>query len=192
MSVPKAFLALLSERAMNGNQLKMVFEERTAATWPLNVGQVYTTLGRLERAELVTVAGDERVYQVTDAGVREVAAWWRSPVERSRPARDELAIKLTLAATAPGVDVRAVVRVQRTESMRALHEYTRLKAEASASDERADLSWRLLIESLIFQTEAEIRWLDHVEAAVIREGSIGPGRLPDAVGTLNTPHRASL
>lgn len=50
-----------------------------------------------------------------------------------------------------------------------LHEYTRLKAEATEGSERADLSWRLLLESLIFQTEAEIRWLDHVEATVIRE-----------------------
>lgn len=188
MSVPKAFLALLSERPMNGNQLKTEFETRTGATWPLNVGQAYTTLQRLERDALVESAledaGGSEVYRVTDAGVQAVAAWWGSPVERSRPARDELAIKLTLAVTAPGVDVRAVVRVQRTESMRMLHEYTRLKAEEAP---RTDLSWRLLLESLIFQTEAEIRWLDHVEATVVRESVAPP---PAAAARSRTGERS--
>jgi len=173
MSIPKAFLALLAERPMNGNQLKLEFEARTAATWPLNAGQVYTTLHRLARDHLVAPLGDgpasseglggSEVYGLTEAGARAVAAWWESPVERSRPARDELAIKLALAATAPGVDVRAVIRVQRVESMRLLHEYTRLKSEGG------DLPWRLLVESLIFGTEAEIRWLGYVEATVLRE-----------------------
>lgn len=181
MSIPKAFLTLLGERPMNGNQLKSEFEARTGSTWQLNIGQAYTTLQRLERDDLIVPArgsddGSE-TYEVTAAGARAVTEWWDSPVERSRPVRDELAIKLTLAVTIPGVDVRAVVRVQRTESMRALHEYTRLKSDASADPSPSDLSWRLLLESLIFQTEAEIRWLDHVEATVVRENrmSAKPG-----------------
>ena len=171
MSIAKAFLALLSERPMNGNQLKTEFEARTGAAWPLNIGQAYTTLQRLERDALITPTddADSETYELTDKGVASIADWWQTPVERLHPARDELAIKLTLAVTTPGVDVHSVVQVQRVESMRTLHEYTSLKADAHSKPDRADLAWRLLLESLIFQTEAEIRWLDHVEASVIRE-----------------------
>ncbi|KAA9110721.1 PadR family transcriptional regulator [Microbacterium rhizomatis] len=172
MSIPKAFLVLLSESPMNGNQLKTAFESRTGSTWPLNIGQAYTTLQRLERDGLVgpLAGGDSELYELTRDGRAAVREWWDSPVERSRPTRDELAIKLTLAVAAPGVDVSLVVQRQRTESMRMLHQYTRLKAQAKQAAAQ-DLAWQLLLDSLIFQTEAEIRWLDHVEATIVREVS---------------------
>lgn len=165
MSVSMAFLALLGEEPMNGNQLKAAFEARTGSTWPLNVGQAYTTLQRLERDGLVHSADDGGGFELTEAGRALVRQWWTNPVGRARPARDELAIKLTLAVTVRGVDVAAVVRAQRVESMRTLHEYTRLK---STSDSIDDIAWRLLLDSMIFHAEAEMRWLDHVEATVVR------------------------
>jgi len=174
MSIAKAFLALLSERPMNGNQLRNEFEARTGATWPLNIGQAYTTLQRLERDRMVVATddSDSATFTLTEAGAAAIANWWQTPVTRPHPARDELAIKLTLAVTTAGVDVKSVVQVQRTESMRTLHEYTALKRSAGDEPQR-DLAWRLLLESLIFQTEAEIRWLDHVEASVLRASSMG-------------------
>ncbi|MCK9904524.1 PadR family transcriptional regulator [Parafrankia colletiae] len=54
MSVRNGLLALLAERPMYGYQLRAEFETRTGSTWPLNIGQVYTTLRRLERDGLVT------------------------------------------------------------------------------------------------------------------------------------------
>ena len=176
MSIAKAFLALLSERPMNGNQLRNEFEARTGATWPLNIGQAYTTLQRLERDRMVVATDDSEsaTFTLTEAGAASIASWWQTPVTRPHPARDELAIKLTLAVTTAGVDVKSVVQVQRTESMRTLHEYTALKMGALEASEPADLAWRLLLESLIFQTEAEIRWLDHVEASVLRAAAERP------------------
>ena len=109
MSVRQALLALLEQGPMYGYQLRSEFERRTGSTWPLNVGQVYTTLTRLERDGLVAESGDDGeghvVYRVTDAGRDEVATWFTTPVERTQPPRDELAIKLALAVTVPGVDV---------------------------------------------------------------------------------------
>ena len=70
-----------------------------------------------------------------------------------------------LALTTPGVDVGAVLRTQRTATMRALQEYTRLKAGA---DRPADLAWRLVLDAMLFQAEAEIRWLDHCETSLVR------------------------
>src|ERR1700761_5255868 len=58
MSVRHALLALLSEGPKYGLQLRHEFETRTGEVWPLNVGQVYTTLQRLERDGLVEAEGD--------------------------------------------------------------------------------------------------------------------------------------
>ena len=167
MSVRQGLLALLAEQPMHGYQLRQQFEARTGGTWPLNIGQVYTTVQRLVRDGLVESApgeGEPERFRLTDAGRAEVAHWWATPVDRGEPARDELVIKLALAVTAPGVDVRDVVQRQRTASMRAMHEYTRLKQDAAADD----LAWSLVLDNLVFAVEAEVRWLDHVETRVAR------------------------
>jgi DNA-binding PadR family transcriptional regulator len=174
-------LALLEQGPMYGFQLRSEFESRTGATWPLNVGQVYTTLSRLERDGLVEPAGSDDeghpLYRITDTGRAEVEAWFRTPVSRTSPPRDELAIKLAMAVTVPGVDVRAVVQGQRTATLRALQDYTRLKARATG-DRPEDLAWLLVLDSLVFAAEAEVRWLDHCESRLARvaaeRGSAAP------------------
>ena len=173
MSVRQGLLALLADGPMYGYQLRGEFEARTGATWPLNVGQVYTTLGRLERDGLVAATDSDsegRVrYRITPAGREELAAWFASPVDRAAPPRDELAIKLAMAVTVPGVDVRAVVAQQRSATVRALQDYTRLKAALPEQPTTAaELSWQLVLESLIFDADAEVRWLDHCETKLVR------------------------
>ena len=194
MTVRQGMLALLAEEPMHCYHLRQRFEERTGGTWPLNIGQAYTTVQRLVRDGLVELAPDDGAatgaaatprgalatrsrspqtaerYRLTTAGRDEVDAWWTTPVERGTPTRDELAIKVALAVTAPGVDVRAVVQAQRTESMRALRDYTRLAAEQGS-----DLTWALVLDALVFTTEAEVRWLDHVEARIARTGGTDGG-----------------
>lgn len=190
MSVRQSLLALLDEGPRYGYQLRQEFERRTGGTWPLNVGQVYQTLARLERDGLVSPVGttEEGVegqlfYRITDEGRQAVRDWFASPVDRVAPARDELAIKLALAVTVPGVDVRDVVQRQRTATLRALQSYTRLKVTPEASgDEAADgaeLAWSLVLESLIFAAEAEVRWLDHCEAQLAR-AAVRPPAEPGA------------
>lgn len=179
MSIKFGLLALLSDTSAYGYVLRARFEEATGAVWPLNIGQVYTTLGRLERDGLVTAAGtdaDGRVmYAMTEAGRAELAAWWQEPVERAGRPRDELAIKIALAVTTPGVDAAEVLQVQRAAAMRSLQDLTRLKrhraAPGRAGSARAELSWRLVLESMIFAAEAELRWLDHCETTLLRAGA---------------------
>jgi DNA-binding PadR family transcriptional regulator len=192
MSVRQALLALLEQGPMYGYQLRSEFEQRTGATWPLNVGQVYTTLSRLERDGLVEgdgVDGEGHViYRVTDAGRGEVSAWFTTPVSRTQPPRDELAIKLALAVTVPGVNVGRVIQQQRGATMSALQDYTRLKRSGRAAQpvEPSDLAWNLVLDSLVFAAEAEIRWLDHCEARVRRAALQRPPattELAAAVGT---------
>jgi DNA-binding PadR family transcriptional regulator len=180
MSIKHGLLALLERGPMHGYQLRAAFEEATGGTWPRNIGQVYTTLSRLERDELVRPLPrseeGQRPYELTDAGRADLARWFASPVGREDRPRDELAIKLALALTTPGVDVREVVQAQRSATMRTLQEYTRLKAQA---DRPADLSWRLVLDAMLFQAEAEVRWLDHCEASLHRY-SPPPLRVPRA------------
>ena len=188
MSVRSGLMALLAEGEKYGAQLRSEFEARTGGTWPLNVGQVYTTLDRLVRDGLVESAGtpdaDGRIaYRLTPGGHAELGAWWVTPVDRTNTPRDELTIKLALAVTAPGVDVQRVVQAQRTATLRHLHDLTRLKRESlgraeGAAEGRADthtgasadhgLAWLLVLENLVFAAEAEVRWLDHVETMLAR------------------------
>ncbi|MGW5190617.1 helix-turn-helix transcriptional regulator [Kribbella sp. NPDC004138] len=173
MSIKHGLLALLQDGPKYGYQLRGEFEAATGATWPLNIGQVYTTLTRLERDGLVqaaaaraaTVEDDGRsMYEITGAGRDELAKWFETPVTRESRPRDELAIKLALALAVPGVDVGAVVQRQRMSTMQSLQELTRLKRNSSDGE----ISWQLVVESMIFGAEAEIRWLDHCEAMLLR------------------------
>ncbi len=150
---------------MYGYQLRAAFDSATGGTWPLNIGQVYTTLSRLERDDLVSALPEsegQRPYEITAHGRDELKKWFTTPVLRGDRPRDEVAIKLALAITTPGVDVAKVVMTQRTSTMRTLQEYTRLKTQPG------DLPWSLVLDAMIFQAEAELRWLDHCEASLVR------------------------
>lgn len=143
MSVKQGLMALLAEGPMYGAQLRVEFEERTGGTWPLNVGQVYTTLSRLERDGLVEPTGEAdgegRIsYRLTEAGSVEVNSWWQTPVDRDNTPRDELTIKLALAVTVPGVDVQAVAQTQRTSTLKHLHDLTRLKQDLMRRQREAE------------------------------------------------------
>lgn len=186
MSIRHGLLALLERGPRYGSQLRSEFESRTGSTWPLNVGQVYTTLARLERDGLVAPDGEDAaghtLYAITDDGRTELREWYERPVDRTNPPRDELSIKLAMAVGAPGVDIRAVIQSQRRATIKAMQDYTRLKATALAAvesgqaRERDDLAWLLVLEQLIFQTEAEARWLDHCESRLVRLSLPADGR----------------
>ena len=107
MSVPHALLALLTEGPKYGLRLQNEFEARTGEVWPLNVGQVYTTLQRLERDGLVETDDGEgersrKRYRITSPGERALAEWLRTPPELEPPPRDELVIKVLVALQVPG------------------------------------------------------------------------------------------
>lgn len=167
MSVRQSLLAILDQGPCYGYQLRAEFDRRTGSTWPLNVGQIYNTLERLERDGLVERGdADEQghvYWAITDAGSAEVSGWLSSPVERGSGTRDELAIKLAVAATLPGVDVASVIQAQRRASLAQLQELQRAEYAGAHPDGAQELAWTLVNDSLIFAAEAEVRWLDHTE-----------------------------
>ena len=159
MSVPHALLALLSEGPKYGLRLQNEFVARTGEVWPLNVGQVYTTLQRLERDGLVEadVEGErsQKRYRITASGAEELAGWLRTPPELVPPPRDELVIKLLVALQIPGIDIREILQAHRRHAIEVMQRYTRIKADAAQ-----DVPLALVADAELFRLEAIVRWLD--------------------------------
>jgi DNA-binding PadR family transcriptional regulator len=160
VSVPHALLALLSEAPKYGLRLQNEFESRTGEVWPLNVGQVYTTLQRLERDGLVAATGEgersQKRYRITAGGERELAGWLRTPPELVPPPRDELVIKVLVALQIPGIEIHEILQVHRRHVIEVMQRYTRIKAEAAQDD----VPLALVADAELFRLEAIVRWLD--------------------------------
>ncbi|MFI5492382.1 PadR family transcriptional regulator [Actinoplanes sp. NPDC051859] len=164
-------LALFSDGPKYGYQLRTEFDVRTGGTWALNVGQIYATLDRLHRDGLVEAVGENSsgrtVYAITAQGKAELAQWFEAPVPPAERQRSELAIKLIIAVSTPQVDVAAIIQRQRAASMELIRDYTRLRRNA---DKTTDMAWLLMLDHMVFSVESDMRWLDHVEASVLRDG----------------------
>ncbi len=173
MAIREGLLALLATEPKHGYQLKVDFEQTTGEAWPLNIGQVYTTLQRLERDGCVAVDDadpDRKVYAITDAGRADLASWLETPAPAAVARRDELAMKVLLATVAGSVPPAIVIARQRANTMRSLQDYTTLKA-ATPQDQ---VAWLLHLDRLIFQAEAELRWLDRAEERLAATAGAGP------------------
>jgi len=170
MSVRHAMLALLSERPKYGLQLREEFEAHTGDVWPLNVGQVYTTLQRLERDGLIAAAAEDggdstqKCYGITKDGARELARWLRTPPDLSAPPRDELVMKVLVALRVPGTDVRDVIQAHRRHVVELMQQWTRIKEDGG----EGDLSLALAVDAELFRLDAVVRWLDAAESRIRR------------------------
>jgi len=165
MSVRQSLLAILELGPCYGAQLRLEFERRTAAPSPLNVGQVYATLERLERDGLVVRdapdAAGHLYYAITDAGRDAARAWLAEPVPPS--ARDDLATKLALALTLPGADPVALIAAQRSLAVETL----------ARPPLGTTLAERLVSDARVFAAEAELRWLDRCEQLLVEAAPYG-------------------
>jgi DNA-binding PadR family transcriptional regulator len=174
MSVPHALLALLSEGPKYGLRLQNEFESRTGEVWPLNVGQVYTTLQRLERDGLVETDDEgersQKRYRITSDGARALAGWLRTPPELVPPPRDELVIKVLVALQIPGIDIREILQVHRRHTIEVMQRYTRIKAEAA----QGDVPLALVADAELFRLEAIVRWLDAADVRLKQHTPVAP------------------
>jgi DNA-binding PadR family transcriptional regulator len=172
MSVRHALLALLSEGPRYGLQLREEFEARTGEVWPLNVGQVYTTLQRLERDGLVesdgaAQDGPQKTFRITAEGEHELAGWLRTPPDLSAPPRDELVMKVLVAVRVPGTDVHEVIQVHRRYLVELMQQWTRIKEDGVYGSE-SDLSLALVVDAELFRLDSVIRWLDAADGRIKR------------------------
>jgi DNA-binding PadR family transcriptional regulator len=183
VSVRHALLALLSEGPKYGLQLREEFEARTGEVWPLNVGQVYTTLHRLERDGLVESdgtadEGPQKGFRITDAGTDELAEWLRTPPDLSAPPRDELVIKVLVAMRLPGTDVHEVIQAHRRYLVELMQQWTRIKEDEAGYD----VSLALVVDAELFRLDSVIRWLDSADGRLKRAAADQPGQIQPATG----------
>jgi len=179
VSVRHALLALLSEGPKYGLQLREEFEARTGEVWPLNVGQVYQTLQRLERDGLAEAddgdEGPQKGYQITPAGTEELARWLRTPPDLASPPRDELVMKILVALRVPGTDIHEVIQAHRRYLVQLMQQWTRIKE----SEADGDLGLALVVDAELFRLDAVIRWLDAADGR-LKRASLSPPPEPVA------------
>jgi DNA-binding PadR family transcriptional regulator len=179
MAVREGLLALLDEGSRYGYQLKTEFEGATGGIWPLNVGQVYTTLDRLERDGLVTMTelGGQKSYDITPAGREELGAWWQAVPVDDPPPRDELMLKVLMAIEHGPAHALAVLTRQRT-ALVALLQQRRREGRARTGDAPSGdpevLASRLVADALVVRAEADLRWLDLCESRLTAAASSPP------------------
>jgi DNA-binding PadR family transcriptional regulator len=163
MGIKEGLLALLADGPRHGYQLKLDLEAATGDAVTINVGQVYTTLQRLERDGLVEGGGDDRegraIYRITAVGITALRDWVSKPEDLAAAGRDEISIKVLLALYTSGLDPAPVIETQRRATMGLLQDFTQLRAR----DDDADLAWQLHLDRLMYSAEAELKWLDRVE-----------------------------
>jgi DNA-binding PadR family transcriptional regulator len=158
-------LGLLVQEPRHGYDLKSTFETLLGGTWPLNIGQVYTTLNRLERDGLVEcervtqdLLPDKKVYATTEAGRQELDRWLDEPITDSIRLKDEFFIKLLVHQLVDSKDVMSLIWKQRQVYMQKMAQLTSL-----LSDTSLDPATILLIEGAILHVNADLHWLELCE-----------------------------
>jgi DNA-binding PadR family transcriptional regulator len=167
------FLALLSGEHAHGYELKRELEREFGSLLPaLNVGQIYTTLARLERDGLVVgdrVPGDsrgKRVYRLTNAGRTTLVEWIETPVS-GRRLKDEFFLKFVVASSAGLIEPEKLIESQRREYLQSLRDLNDL-LEANGKGPAAEL----LVEGAILHLKADLEWLELIERRLaLREES---------------------
>jgi hypothetical protein len=135
--------------------------------WDVKPAQIYTTLNRLTESGFITPqevaqdGGPERLtYAITVSGQQELTNWLLEPIAAQHQ-RDEFFLKLMLSLATDVVDPYSVLRIQRTSLYRQLHELT---VQRSEMNPQSALAYILLLDRAIMQIEADLRWLDMIEA----------------------------
>ena len=169
-----ALLALLADAPAHGYELKQELETTFGDAWPpTNIGQIYTTLGRLERDQFVTCTivrqdgrPDKKTYAITDAGRAELHRWLTEP-ETSPRLRDDLFMRVILARNTGGdadTDVLTIIARQRALFLQTMRDYDTLLLEQDPANPGATL----LIEAALLHIEADLRWLDLCESRALQ------------------------
>lgn len=169
MSVRNAILGLLAQQPRHGYELRAAFEALIGGgdIWDVKPAQIYTTLSRLEEAGLVHQDGveqdggpEKRIYSLTASGRAELADWFGAGVAAEHH-RDEFFVKLMVSLYSDEIDPYQVIRAQRNRLYQDLHVLT---ARRNGIDSRRELAQIFLLDKSIMHLEADLRWLDLLEA----------------------------
>ncbi|MEN8652226.1 PadR family transcriptional regulator [Streptomyces sp. 21So2-11] len=159
-------LALLTRGPAHGYELKQGLEKLLGAAYPQpNVGQIYVTLGRLEKAGLIGGEDVEqldrpnkRTYRLTDAGREAVLAWFDETTDEPR-VRDEFFMKMALAPESGLADPITLINKQRRQYLNTMRDLSKL----AAAEDRDNRVSQLLIEGAMLHLQADLEWLERCQ-----------------------------
>jgi DNA-binding PadR family transcriptional regulator len=164
LSLKYGLLGLLVEEPLHGYEVKNRFEAMLGGTWEVNIGQVYTTLQRLERDGLVRPAGErgdrgKLLYEISDSGRKALNEWLAQPDSGPQELREDIYVKLLLAARLANGDLGPLLSRQKRAYLQRLRDLNQLEARAK-KDGRTDLA--RLVRGALLHTEADIKWIDEL------------------------------
>jgi DNA-binding PadR family transcriptional regulator len=157
-------LAMLAKEPAQGSALRARLDQALGAVGEgMNDGQIYVTLGRLEKTGLIaryaagTTPAERKVYELTPAGHARIGEWL-SETSWPRPDLAEFHLKLIVAAWAGLADPLGVIDAQRRELLRRLRD-----AQRAAMAEPDGSEVGLLLEGVVLRLQADLRWLEACE-----------------------------
>src|SRR5215831_12932266 len=135
MSFRFGILGLLAEEPLHGYEMKSRFEALLGQTWDVNIGQVYSTLQRLERDGLIEAVGErgdrgKLAYQATEAGRQQLAQWLNEPEIEPTTLRESLAVKLLLIRRLAKGDLNGWLARQQRVYLQRLRDLAALERQA--------------------------------------------------------------
>ena len=169
MSVRHAVLGLLAQRPRHGYELRAAFQAVAGGeeNWDVKPAQIYTTLARLEQGGLVAKdsveqdAGPEkRIYAITLAGRKTLKEWFACRIEPEHQ-HDEFFLKLMIGLMSGVADPYRLIQTQRAHLFQELHDITEHRSHSDPGNELAKI---LLLDKVVMHLEADLRWLDMIEA----------------------------
>src|SRR6266567_3006443 len=162
MSLRYGVLGLLSEQPLHGYQVRSRFEDMLGGSWDVNIGQVYSTLHSLERDGMVRAVGargdrGKVVYELTDLGRGELGSWLAEPDSGPQQLRQEVYVKLLLAARVANGGLPELLSRQKRAYLQRLKDVARLE-ERARGDGKDELA--LLLRGALLHTEADLTLID--------------------------------
>ncbi len=166
MSLKYGVLGLLTGEPLHGYEVKNRFEAMLGGTWEVNIGQIYTTLQRLERDGLVRPVGErgdrgKLLYELSSEGRKALDEWLDTPDLGPQQLHEDIYVKLLLATRIANGDLQQLLARQKRAYLQRLRDLNRLE-ERARRDGRLDLS--RLVRGALLHTEADLKWIDELSS----------------------------
>ena len=166
MSLKFGLMGLLAREPLHGYEVKNRFEEMLGGTWEVNIGQIYTTLQRLERDGLVRPVGPrgdrgKLEYELSPAGRKALDEWLAEPDSGPQQLHEDIYVKLLVATRIANGDLPELLGRQKRAYLQRLRDLNRLE-ERARRDGRLDLA--RLVRGALLHTEADLKWMDELSS----------------------------
>jgi len=164
VSLKYGLLGLLTGEPLHGYEVKNRFEAMLGGTWEVNIGQVYTTLQRLERDRLVRPVGGrgdrgKQAYELSPEGRKALDEWLAEADTGPQSLHEDIYVKLLIATRVANGDLRQLLGRQKRAYLQRLRDLNRLE-ERARRDGRIDLA--RLVRGALLHAEADLKWIDEL------------------------------